>query len=257
MKITRKVCVVAIIISLAIFAALLIFPVKPTDNAVYNSVISNIISRFVGSAVFILIIKYLGINVLGGKIKNAVFIIPCAVTAVNNFPFVPVMSGNASIDLGSALWLTVLMLECLLVAVFEETAFRGMLTVFMCKKCKSTGNLIFKILAASAIFGLFHFTNLLEGADIGSVLMQVGYSTLIGAMCSALLFVCGNIIPCIVVHAVYNFCGQLGGGVVWDVWTVVITVVISLMTAALLVYAVVKHGFDNFSKIYGAKAISE
>ena len=250
MKITKKLCLAAIIISIAVFVALFLFPFTPTDNHIYNSLISNMISRLAGSVVFILTINYLGINIFKGKIINAVFIIPCAAVALNNFPFIPVIGGNATVEDADSFWIIVLIIECVLVAVFEETAFRGTLTVLMCKNCKSTGKLILKIFIASAIFGLLHFVNLLEGADIGSVLVQIGYSTLIGAMCSALLFVCGNIIPCIIVHTVYNFCGQLGGEIAWDNATVIITVFVSVIAAAALVYGVIKHGFDNFQKIY-------
>ena len=93
MKITKKLCLAAIIISIAVFVALFLFPFTPTDNPIYNSLISNMISRLAGSVVFILTINYLGINIFKGKIINAVFIIPCAAVALNNFPFIPVIGG--------------------------------------------------------------------------------------------------------------------------------------------------------------------
>ena len=52
---------------------------------------------------------------------------------------------------------------------------------------------ILPVLIDAALFGLWHLTNLLVGADVGATLLQVGYSFLIGGMLSAVLLKTGNI----------------------------------------------------------------
>jgi hypothetical protein len=63
-----------------------------------------------------------------------------------------------------------------------------------------------------------------------------------------------NIWLCVLVHGLYNFCGavipRLGEGVVWDTFTVVVTVIISLVVAAYMVIVFVKDNSETIKNIY-------
>jgi uncharacterized BrkB/YihY/UPF0761 family membrane protein len=73
---------------------------------------------------------------------------------------------------------------------------------------------------------------LAQGASVGATLLQVGYSFLVGAMCAVVLLLCGSVLPCILLHAVYDFGGllipTLGSGRIWNAPTVVLTAALSV-----------------------------
>ena len=80
--------------------------------------------------------------------------------------------------------------------------------------------------------------NLFESSP-GAVFLQIGYSALIGAMCSVVLVKTANIWLCVLIHGIYNFAGafvsRCGEGVLLDTFTVVFTVVVSIAVAVYMV----------------------
>jgi len=95
--------------------------------------------------------------------------------------------------------------------------------------------------------------NLLEGAGFGATVLQVGYSFLIGGMCSIVLLKTGNLLYCILLHGIYDFGGglipTLGSGELWDTPTVVLTVILSVIVIVwmlLLLWRVTPEDADKF-----------
>jgi hypothetical protein len=90
------------------------------------------------------------------------------------------------------------------------------------------------------------------------VLLQIGYSFLIGAMCSVVLIRTANIWLCVLLHAIFNFTGALvpicGGGVIWDAPTVIITAVIAVAVTVYMVILFIKTPNDAMDEIYGKKS---
>ena len=84
------------------------------------------------------------------------------------------------------------------------------------------------------LFGGAHIFNAFSG-NIGGALLQVAYSTLTGGLFAFVLIKTHNVICCGFVHGLYNFCGLLlsaqglGNGVVFDVGTTVITLIIAII----------------------------
>ena len=80
--------------------------------------------------------------------------------------------------------------------------------------------------------------NLFESSP-GAVFLQIGYSSLIGAMCSVVLLKTSNIWLCVIIHGIYNFAGALvprcGEGEIWDLFTVVLTAIVSVAVAAYMI----------------------
>ena len=138
---------------------------------------------------------------------------------------------------------------------FEEIVFRGcVLTLVMKNRRKNTLDLFVSILISSAIFGVFHLVNIFAGASPAAVILQVGYSTLIGAMCAVVMMKTGCIWYCVLLHSVYNFCGgvipRCGSGVIWDTPTVVLTAVVSVIVAVYVLYVFLRIRPDELDKIY-------
>jgi len=65
------------------------------------------------------------------------------------------------------------------------------------------------VLVTSLLFGIWHLFNLLDGAAFGAVLLQVGYSFLIGAMLSTVRIRTENLWLCVFLHALFDFGGLL------------------------------------------------
>ncbi len=185
--------------------------------------------------------------------KKFLIFLPCMAVAVNNFPFIPYFSGDAYINDG-ALPIVVYGLSCLAVGFFEEMAFRGCIfSVILQRIGHKRAGVFWSIVASSAVFGIIHLLNIAAGASVGAVILQVGYSFLIGAMCSIILVRTQNIWYCVVLHGVYNFAGgvvpQCGGGEIWTVPEIVLTTAVAIPVAAYVIYLVVttKYGGEEKS----------
>ena len=205
------------------------------------------VTRFLGGVAFLAMLVYLGYRVLNPVRshfwRSVLISLPAFVIAVNNFPFHAVISGSARVTEGAPL-LLLLLLECMMVGFFEEMAFRGVIFLGILKKNPESKVWAFVSIAlSSVIFGLVHLVNLLESSP-SAVFLQMGYSALIGAMCAVVLMKTANIWLCVVIHGLYNFAGavipRMGEGVIWDTFTIVLTVVVSLAVVAYMIVLFLK-----------------
>ena len=85
------------------------------------------------------------------------------------------------------------------VGFLEELIFRGFLFKAMCKDNVKTA-----ILVSSLTFGMGHIINLLMGAPLLETLLQLAYASAVGFCYTAIFYVSGSILPCILSHAVVN-----------------------------------------------------
>ena len=218
---------------------------RAMDNDGYTAEMIYLSStRFIGGAVciiFMLEFSYTAVmRPLGNRSAMAlIFMLPAFAVAINNFPIVSFISGDCSIDAkpGDVLLFA---LFCLSVGFFEEIAFRGCVLMYLLKKRGSTKKGIFmSIFWSSVVFGLIHLVNLITDSPI-AVILQIGYSALIGALCSLVLLATGNIWLCVLLHATYNFVGnvipKLGEGTMWTAGQVICTAVVSVAVAAYCVW---------------------
>lgn len=166
-------------------------------------------------------------------------VIPGFLIAINNFPFLSYAMGDCSMsaDAKKILFFAAI---CLATGFFEEMAFRGCAFMLLLKsRTQSKGRIFLAIFLSSVVFGLIHFVNLFFGASPISVLLQIGYSALIGALCSMVLLLTGNIWLCVALHAIYNFCGGLienfGSGIQWTAPEIALTAVLAVIVAAYFV----------------------
>jgi membrane protease YdiL (CAAX protease family) len=117
-------------------------------------------------------------------------------------------------------------------------------TAVLGRKGNRAVDVFWSIVISSAVFALVHLLNLFAGAGIGSVILQVGYSFLIGGMCSVVLVKTKNIWYCVILHAVYNFAGgvvpECGGGEIWDTPTIILTAVVAVLVAVYVIFMLVK-----------------
>ena len=182
--------------------------------------------------------------------KGALYALPFLLVAINNAPIIGLATGNASVTAGAGDIVLYLFMS-LSVGLLEELIFRGIVLPLCMIRLKGKKHALFwSVALSSAIFGGMHLINLLSG-NVGGVLLQVGYSFLIGGMCAAATVKAGCVYPAIVLHAVYNagglLIGTLGTGTQWDVVTVVVTAVLGV---AVFVYAFFTLWKEDGAQLY-------
>lgn len=90
----------------------------------------------------------------------------------------------------------------LLVGVTEEVTFRGILVAGIRRRWASERTVL---VVSSGLFGLFHLPNWLLGQDLSTTIRQVVFTAVIGSAFYALRRASGSLVPCIVLHAVYDW----------------------------------------------------
>lgn len=215
------------------------------------------ITRALGSAVFIAILAHLGFKVMSplhGLGKPLLTVLPAFAVVINNLPIYPLASGLAY--LSSPWWkVALLAAECLFIGIFEEMCFRGVVFLsFLEKRRASTRGRFWSIVLTAAVFGAVHAINLFFGASPVAVLMQIGYSFLIGAMCSVVLIKTANVWICALLHAVFDFCGALvpncGEGIIWEPFTVTLTVIIAVTVTVYMVFLFFRIKSDECDALF-------
>lgn len=93
---------------------------------------------------------------------------------------------------------------CLTAGFVEELSFRHGMISTMFRKYDQKEQILKVCVSSALIFGLFHLLNLTAGADLIMTLMQVLTATCIGIFFGSVYIRCGNLWPCIILHAVHD-----------------------------------------------------
>lgn len=229
----------AAMLSIAALGVLYLCGIASFDSA---DPVGMTVTRACGSAAFVSLILCYGTDVWrtkDGVLRTFLFAAPAFVIAVNNFPWIPFLSGGVKIT-GTPTDVAMLAVECLFIGIFEEAAFRGIILDLVLERFGETKKGVFwSLVVTSAAFGLIHFFNLFAGAGFGATLQQVGYSFLIGGMCGVVFVKTKSLPTAIAIHAVYDFCGylvpRLGEGKIWTAPEIVLTAAVAV---AVFVYYV-------------------
>lgn len=262
----RRVCICITVLSTAL---LLIYEFLGADflfgegiDPTVRQLADMTVTRALGGVIFLTLLVHHGYRVKNPIRapfgRSLVFALPAIAVVVNNLPIYPLVSGIATVSAPG--WKVLLLAaECLCIGFFEETCFRGVILLgFLEKRRETKRKQLYAILLSSAVFGGIHLVNLFLGASPVAVLMQIGYSFLIGAMCSVVLLKTANIWLCVVLHATFDFCGALvptlGQGIIWEPFTVTLTAVIAVATTVFYTVAFFRMKSEELSRIYKEKA---
>lgn len=205
--------------------------------------LGNTLFRVVGAVAAVLWICDLGFSLFRGRGKGALFALPFLIVAIDNLPIVSLCRGTATLT-ASGGTVALFAVHCIAVGVFEELVFRGLIFPLVLRRAAPTKKgILCAVLLSSALFGAVHLVNLFSSSPV-AVLMQVGYSFLVGCMCAVVLLLTRNVFACAGLHALYNFCGMLisdlGYGVVWDGASIALTAVVATLGAAYGVFCLCK-----------------
>ena len=253
MKMRDRVSRALVFVGIAAFA--LIYLLRPvySQDVLKNQLISDSVQRGIGSFIFLAATVFLGYRIWGSFAKGWwLAFLPACLIAVNNFPIVGLLTDAVTVTRWDLMW--IYGLDCLMIGLFEEVAFRGTIFPSLLEKRRGSTKQIFWVsLISSALFGLLHLVNLLDGAGVGATLLQVGYSFLIGGMCTIVLLRVGNVLPCVFLHTLFDFGGRMVGtvadGVIWDPLTVVVTAVLGVAVTVwmlMLLWRVKPQDSDHF-----------
>ena len=257
--ISRKVCLAVIFAAVPLLLWLEFVKPTLTSDPVLVPLVNMTLTRLIGAVVFLVLLLNEGYRILNPIQKpfwkSLLFALPPFLVVVNNMPILSMILGDAYLVHKAPAYLIWFAAECLAIGLFEELAFRGVIFLMFAEKRHTTRKgLFWSLILTSAVFGGVHLVNVFMGAGIGAVIMQIGYSFLIGAMCSVVLLKTRNIWICVALHAIYDFCGTLmptlGAGTWWDAPTVVFTAVLAVATAAYLVWQFFKLDLDEVGKIF-------
>ena len=240
------------------------FPIVYSANPVLDQIINVIVTRSVGCLVFIPLSVYMQYNIFGFTSRKRINVLLCTLVplavVVNNLPIIGLISGNAYITEPRFI-IPIFALEALMIGMFEEFAFRGVLFPYILENRRSSTKSIFwATVISSSAFGAVHLLNVFAGAGIGGVILQVGYSFLIGGMCAIVLLYTRCIWICVALHAIYDFCGYLiptlGDGIIWDPVTVIITAVLGVFALVFMIVWLLRITPERVNEIYKNNATS-
>lgn len=162
--------------------------------------------------------KY-GLCSFKGNLKSFLFFIPLlAILTVNLWNGVKI---NTSI-INTILFI----ISMVCVGFLEEIIFRGFLFVSMGQNSIKSA-----IIVSSITFGIGHIVNLLNGANFIPTLLQVFYAIAIGFLFTIMFYKSKSLIPCIIVHAVFNSLSIFGvenSSMTLDIITAVFLCVVSI-----------------------------
>lgn len=210
----------------------------------------GIITRALGSVVAVVAVKKSGYKVFNkSTVKAIIAVLPCFLAVVCNPPLIGLITGDAAFSYSGAtlcLYIVLFITECLLVGTFEELLFRGILFPAVEERLKENKRgRFFAVIISAAIFALVHLFNLFTSSPL-AVLMQVGYSFLLGGACCFTFLKTGNILYCVLLHATFNFCGGLTDTLGYGGWGGVPSYVFSAVVCVLVaVYVLVSLLADD------------
>lgn len=210
---------------------------KAGDQA--QQLIRAALPRLTGSAAILLAVAGERLRLFRRPVvRDLAVLLPALLVALDNLPWYALFCEGNRVERWDLVgWIA---LESLAVGLLEEITFRGLVLPLAWRRyAKTRRSLFLTVLIGSAAFGLIHLANLLEGAGLLPTLLQVGYSTLIGGMCAIVLLRTGNLIWCILLHAIFDFGGALplalANGAPENALTVAVKVAIALGVGAWMI----------------------
>ncbi len=225
-----------------------------TADATKNEIIYTTLTRTVGAFLFLFLIWHDRIGIFGiTKDRKAILtIIPAALVAINNAPIIGLATGAAHVT-GDAVDILLIILQSAAVGLFEEAAFRGYFFPLVLERYRGR-SVFMPTVISSALFAAVHLLNLAYGSSPAAVILQVGYSFLIGGMCAIVLIKTRSIWVVAALHAVYNLGGTLiptlGEGKVWDAATVTATTLLGVTVCVIMLVILAKIKNEEAEALY-------
>lgn len=211
MKLSRNKVLLICALFLTVAAVALSLPIAWIEDKTLEYLLKGALFRICAGGAAACVIAVLGYGRIfkwNGGARGLIWCLPCLLVCLANFPYSALISGNAAVD--RAELVPLLILQCLAIGFMEEAVFRGILFKYLAEVFKNKKyGAVYSVLISSALFGLWHLTNLFGGANVGATLLQAGYTFLTGAMFAAVLHKTENLWLCVILHALFDVGGLL------------------------------------------------
>ena len=221
-----------------------------TDFRINRLIKNTFINLFYAIIIIVLVINNNKRTIKFYRIRGYSFLILPFLVAIINFPFSALIRGNAIIT--NYVFIPVLIINCFLIGLTEEFLFRIIINGFIKERFLYKIGYVEYILFSSGVFALFHILNTIGGAGVISTLIQVAYTFLLGSMFTIVYEKTYNIWVCIIIHAFFDFGGQiipyLGFGVFQDLTFWILTTIIGICTFIQMIIYIYKK--DKLYKQY-------
>ena len=239
------------------------FPTSIIAKIFGGSEIANMLSIFISRIICCILPIWLIFEIKNQKILSlnkffslSLIALPFFIVVINNFPIVGIIDGSVTFNPNNDFIKWVCYILVVLGGVLiEELTFRGLILPTLYRRYKAKNNSIFlTVFVQSILFGLVHIVNLLAGSSFSAVLMQVGYSFLIGATCGIAFIKTGNFYSAVTLHFIFNFGGLLYdynmiSGNIWSPLSIVLTVIIAILGIIYALYLVFFNKKDKLNEI--------
>lgn len=145
-------------------------------------------------------VKDKGLSKLGfvkmekGAAKRLLYFVPLLLISFSHF--------TAGFDLGEGIkFILANIFFTMAIGMAEEIYFRGIICNMWLKK-----GVVKAMLISAVLFGICHLLNIAGGASLPATILQICFAFVYG-MVFALLFTVGkSIVPCVLLHALHDFC---------------------------------------------------
>ena len=243
---TLKYTIAIILVILAVTGFILfeVVKLKMVQDDTMNSMLGRSIYYLLIAGLFIWLQYILGnspyMSIKSLTYKTALWCLPCLLVILANFPFGALIKGQVTINRLDLIWLYIIYV--IGISLVEEIVFRGVLLFLLLDIFKNHNLKYFlSALISSAVFALFHLTNIFAGMDIGSVLLQSVYTFLIGGMLSVVTIKTKNIWMGVIIHAAFDFGGlmttTIATGDPWDAVFWILTISCGILCAGHIIYS--------------------
>ncbi|MBR4224927.1 MAG: CPBP family intramembrane metalloprotease, partial [Oscillospiraceae bacterium] len=154
----------------------------------------------------------------------------------------------------------------IMAGVYEETIYRGMTASYLMRQWRANKEkkLLPVIVLSSAVFALIHMLNALNGQDLFFTVMQCINAFFMGCLMCALFMRSGNLIPGMIMHALYDFGqfmfvtlinegGTVADGAFMSTSDIIQLVIMDVVYAALTMYLIRPSVREDIYRIWDMK----
>lgn len=242
-----------IALMILVISALQITDIFFVSDSTSETIIRNVSFNIILGTFLTFVVYYIGYSLFKKPNKKTItllaIIIPGMLIAINNFPFSAFISGRTLIlEENHVIYLFAI--ECLSIGFLEEVAFRGIILIILIERLpKNKKGYLIAIIISSTLFGVAHLVNIIGGSSFQTTLLQVIYSSLMGALWSIVFIMTSNLLFPIFLHASFNFLGLVlfKVGTVsnrYDSFTIITTFVLAAIAFLYYVF-IFKHLKDK------------
>ena len=205
-RLVRKTALAAAVLLLFFFAQGAVVVIGEIEGIPSILIRGGVLWGLVALTLAYSIIRYNGISKLGfrsakrGAARRMLYFAPLLLIALSPFAAGVDWKNGGAVFLFANLFLT------LGIGMAEEIFFRGIICNLWLKH--GTGK---AMMISSVLFGLSHLLNMAGGAELGETFLQICFALVYGMVFALIFAESRSLLPCVLLHAMHDFCSFISG----------------------------------------------